>query len=91
MDLPMPGGEYIFALVDYFSRFLEVVVLQSVTSKDIISAIQPIFAVHGLPVSVKTDNGRHRDIIVYRDIITSPMIQVRTQYRALYLNPISRV
>ena len=44
------------AIVDYLSRYLEIVVLQTVTSKDIISALQPIFAVHGLPVTIKTDN-----------------------------------
>ena len=37
------------------------------------------YKVYNLPVD--------RDVIVYRDIIISPMVQVRTRYRALYLLP----
>ena len=41
---PLPNGESIFVLVDYFSRFVEVAILKSTTSAKIIEAISPAFA-----------------------------------------------
>ena len=55
---PMPGGEYIFAIVDYYSRYFDVDILTSVTSADIIRSCNKIFATHGYPLSLKTDNGK---------------------------------
>ena len=54
---PLPTGESILVVVDYFSRFLEVAVLKSTTSAKIIGAIRPIFARFGVPYSLRTDNG----------------------------------
>ena len=55
---PLPTGGSILVVVDYFSRFLEVAVLQSTTSAKIIEAIYPIFARFRVPYSLRTDNGR---------------------------------
>jgi len=55
---PMPGGEYIFAIVDYYSRYFDVEILTTVTTADIIKSCDKIFAAHGYPLSLKTDNGR---------------------------------
>ena len=41
---PLPNGESILVLVDYFSRFVEVAILKSTTSAKIIEAISPVFA-----------------------------------------------
>ena len=41
---PLPNGESILVLVDYFSRFVEVAILKSTTSARIIEAISPVFA-----------------------------------------------
>ena len=38
----LPKGESILVLVDYFSRFVEVVILKSTTSAKIIEAISPV-------------------------------------------------
>ena len=56
---PLPTGESILVVVDYFSRFLEVSVLKSTTSAKIIEAIHPIFARFGVPYSLRIDNGPH--------------------------------
>ena len=39
---PLPKGESILVLVDYFSRFVEVAILKSTTSAKIIEAISPV-------------------------------------------------
>jgi transposase InsO family protein len=54
---PMPGGEYLFVVVDYYSRYFEVDILKSILSRNIIDCLDRIFAMHGIPESLKTDNG----------------------------------
>ena len=54
---PLPTGESILVVVDYYSRFLEVAILKSTTSAKIIEAIAPMFARFGVPFSLRTDNG----------------------------------
>ena len=54
---PLPTGENLLVIVDYYSRFFEVVIMPSVTSEKIIRALIPIFARYGYPFSMKLDNG----------------------------------
>lgn len=54
---PMPTGESLLVVVDYFSRFFEVVVMKSTTSTKIIEKFDDVFTTHGLPYSLRTDNG----------------------------------
>ena len=54
---PLPTGESILVVVDYYSRFLEVAFLKSTTSAKVIEALAPMFARFGLPFSLRTDNG----------------------------------
>ena len=54
---PMPGGEYLFVVVDYYSRYFEVDILKSILSRNIIDCLDRLFAMHGIPESLKTDNG----------------------------------
>ncbi|XP_060587991.1 uncharacterized protein K02A2.6-like [Ruditapes philippinarum] len=58
MDLtgPFPGGEYILVVIDYYSRYPEVEIMKSITSRCIIQRLMQIFATHGLPSVIKTDN-----------------------------------
>ena len=44
-------------LVDYFSRYPEVVKLSTTTSNAVISVMKSIFARHGVPEVVRSDNG----------------------------------
>ncbi|MCG8113536.1 MAG: RNase H-like domain-containing protein, partial [Candidatus Thiodiazotropha taylori] len=54
---PLPTGESILVLVDYYSRFFEVEIMKSTTSDKVIKAINKFFVTHGLPLSLQTDNG----------------------------------
>ena len=44
-------------MVDYFSRYPEMVKLSSTTSQAIINALKTIFSRHGIPEIIRTDNG----------------------------------
>ena len=54
---PLPSGESLLVVVDYFSRYFEVVILRSTTSAKIIESLKQIFARFGVPYTLKTDNG----------------------------------
>lgn len=54
---PLPSGEYLLVLVDYYSRWIEVDGLQTATSKSIIHCLDAQFVRHGLPKGLRTDNG----------------------------------
>lgn len=54
---PLPTGESILVCVDYYSRYYEVKVMKSTNSTKVIEALDNFFTTHGLPKSVRTDNG----------------------------------
>ena len=53
---PFLGHMYL-VLVDAHSKWLEVQIMQSTTSENTIRKLQDIFATHGLPQKIVTDNG----------------------------------
>ncbi len=55
---PLPNGEHILVLVDYYSRYYEIAVMKSITSNKVIDAILPMLCRHGIPFSIRSDNGR---------------------------------
>ena len=50
------GQEFVL-VVDYFSRYCEIGVLRKSTSQEVISHLKAIFARHGIPETVISDNG----------------------------------
>ncbi|XP_062611303.1 uncharacterized protein K02A2.6-like [Saccostrea cucullata] len=54
---PFPSGEYLLVVIDYFSRFQEVAIMKKITSEKIILQLESMFARHGLPYSMRSDNG----------------------------------
>ena len=56
---PFPKGEFVLVIVEYFIHYFEVSFIRRVTSTVIVRCIENIFTTHGLPYSIKADNGRH--------------------------------
>ena len=54
---PLPTGEHLLVVVDYFSRWMEADVLRSTTSAAVIKCLDNHFARHGMPAGLRTDNG----------------------------------
>ena len=50
---PLPSGENLLVIVDYYGRYFEVVILRSTTSKKVIDSLQPIFTRFGVPAHLK--------------------------------------
>ena len=54
---PFPNGEYAMVLTDQFSRYPEVEFTRSIAIAPIRERLKKIFATHGVPNIVQTDNG----------------------------------
>ncbi|XP_048747335.2 uncharacterized protein K02A2.6-like [Ostrea edulis] len=56
LDLFELNRKSFLTVVDYFSKFFEICELQSTTSSSIIKKLKPIFARHGIPEELISDN-----------------------------------
>ena len=55
---PIPQtGEYLLVVIDTYSKFPEVEIVNSIEARACIPKLDKIFATHGLPKKLKTDNG----------------------------------
>ena len=50
-------GEHYILVVDYFSRYPEIIKLRTTTSAAIIVALKTILSRHGIPETIRSDNG----------------------------------
>ena len=56
-DLFELQGVHYLLLVDYFSRYPEIIKLRSTTSTAVIESMKGVFARHGIPELIRSDNG----------------------------------
>ena len=54
---PFPTGETVLVVLDAYSKYPEVEIIPSTAAKDALPALERIFATHGIPEVLKTDNG----------------------------------
>ena len=54
---PFPSGHYLLVVYDDYSRFTEVEITTSTSARATIPKLDKLFATHGIPETVKTDNG----------------------------------
>ena len=52
----LKGKEYLVT-VDYFSRYPEVLQLRSTTTQSVVNSLKSVFARHGIPDTLRSDNG----------------------------------
>ncbi|XP_062533298.1 uncharacterized protein K02A2.6-like [Armigeres subalbatus] len=55
---PMPTGEYILVIVDYYSRFMEIEIMQRITAHETIKRLRRIFRTWGPPRTITLDNAK---------------------------------
>ncbi|XP_022808367.1 uncharacterized protein K02A2.6-like [Stylophora pistillata] len=54
---PLPSGESVLGIIDYFSRYYEVEAMRSTTLEKVIECLEKIFTTRGLPQLLRSDNG----------------------------------
>ena len=64
------GTTYLL-LVDYYLRYIEVVKLSTTTARGVVLAMKPIFARHGIPNVIISDNGPQYTSQEFRDFATT--------------------
>ena len=55
--LEIPEGNHLLVVVDNYSRWPEVILLKKTDAAHVTKAMEGIFQTHGLPVTVRSDNG----------------------------------
>ncbi len=64
---PLPSKHSILVVVDCYSRFYEYDILTSTTTSNVIDSLEGIFSRHGLPITLKSDNGPQFRSDVFKD------------------------
>ena len=54
--LEIPGGNHLRVLIDYYSRWAEVVFMTNTEASRVIKCLESIFQTHGLPDTIRSDN-----------------------------------
>lgn len=54
---PLPSGEYLFVIIDEYTRYPVVEVVRSVATKTVIPVLDKVISAYGIPCVKKTDNG----------------------------------
>ena len=51
------NSEHLLVVVDYYSRWLEAILLKKTDAQHVIKSMEAIFRTHGLPETLRSDNG----------------------------------
>ena len=74
---PVGLGAIIFAVTDYYSRYVEISISKRNTADVAINELEKMFATHGLPCSVTSDNGPHFIADSFETFLTNNGIEHR--------------
>ena len=63
---PIPNtGQYLLVVVDKYSKFPEIEAVNSTEAKECVPKLDKIFAMHGIPTKLKSDNGPPKEFENY--------------------------
>ncbi len=74
---PFPSGEHLLVITDYYSRWVEVSVLHRITASNIVKCLTRIFATHGLPETIVSDNATQFTGTEFKEFLALNAIQHR--------------
>ena len=77
-DLCEVDGKQYLVTVDYFSRYIDIQRLHTVTSSSVITSLKSLFAVHGVPSTVVSDNGPQFSSDAFAQFATTANFMHRT-------------
>ena len=73
---PLLSGDYVF-VVNYFSRYFDIAVMEKVTSVKIIAYFKKMFATRGIPISITCDNGHQFKRSEFKEYLRVSGIKLR--------------
>ena len=65
------GGRLLFVVMDAYSKWLEVHIVSSTTTQQTIDKLRQIFAYHGLPATLVSDNGSPFQSTEFQQFVTA--------------------
>nr|KAG5701731.1 hypothetical protein BaRGS_004333 [Batillaria attramentaria] len=71
IDILETRGVHYLVMVDYYSRFIEIVQLSNLTSSLVVSKLKTLFARHGIPETVVSDNATQFSSSEFQDFARS--------------------
>ena len=74
IDLCLYGGQNYLVIVDYYSRWIEVLAVKSTTTAACVAKMKNIFARFGFPEEIVSDNGPQFASSEFRSFVESKMI-----------------
>ena len=54
---PLPEGQHLLVVIDYYSRYMEVCEMMEITTADTIKELAIVFSRYGFPMTIRVDNG----------------------------------
>ncbi|KAK3084740.1 hypothetical protein FSP39_018188 [Pinctada imbricata] len=54
---PLPSGDYLFVIIDEYSRYPVVEIIRSLSAHTVIPTLDKVLSVFGIPSMIKSDNG----------------------------------
>lgn len=64
---PMPTGEYVLVVVDYYSRYMELEIMNKITAQETIKRLKRIFRTWGPPRTITLDNAKQFVSLEFED------------------------
>lgn len=55
---PMPTGEYVLVVIDYYNRYMEIEIMTKITAQETIGRLKRIFRIWGPPRTITLDNAK---------------------------------
>ena len=67
--LEIPGGQHLFVVIDYYSRWPEVVCSTKTTAHRIVKSLEAMFHTHGIMQTLRSDNGQPFALAEFRQFL----------------------
>ncbi|XP_063389656.1 uncharacterized protein K02A2.6-like [Cydia fagiglandana] len=64
---PLPSGDYLLVVIDYYSRYKEIKACRDISSKAMIAILKEMFSRLGCPITITADNGKQFVSQEFRD------------------------
>lgn len=75
---PLPSGDYLLEVEDYYSRYKEVEVMRKIDSTETIKRLRTIFGRFGNPLSITADNGTQIKSQEFKDFCNEANIHLNS-------------
>lgn len=73
---PMPSGEYLLVVIDYYSRYIEIAIMTRITAQETIKHLTRIFRTWGPPRTITLDNAKQFVSTEFKEYCTTKGIHL---------------